>query len=198
MISIEILSPCVQGFTMWPLVLIRERRERPTPQQLFKLLWIMELRNTQKKRIILKQEQRTPLLLERWSVNLHSCSVSSMWLLMEVGRGKYGLRYKHYPQGESPWVKQKSHWVWTVIHPKLVKMSIISISKKKFLLPLVRKTLRRLDVPLTWLSFQKMTHERSSNGFSFLTFFISWAIDPHSSKVQKQSLKTKDLPASRE
>ena len=43
----------------------------------------------------------------RGSVHLHEWSVSSLWLLKEVGSEMDGLMHKHYPQGESQCVQQQ-------------------------------------------------------------------------------------------
>ena len=59
----------------------------------------MERNNAQKNGNILHKEQNAPLLLERQSVNLHRCSVTSVWMVKAVDREMDGLMHKHYHQG---------------------------------------------------------------------------------------------------
>ena len=51
---------------------------------------------------------------------------------------------------------------------------------------------------LHFLIFQKKVRERRANSFTFLHFFSWWAVVPNKSKVQKPSLKSKDIPTTNE
>ena len=70
-------------------------------------------------------------------------------------------------------------------------MSMISISKINPCCLFCERLVERHAVPLTSLSFQMKIDERIANGFTFLIFLFSRAIDPQSAKVQKERLKKK-------
>lgn len=91
MISIAMLSPWTRGSTVWPLLGMIERRERPTPHWFLKKLWFVQRTAAPKNGKILHQDQRAPLLPERRRVNLHGCSVPSVWMAKEVDRELNGL-----------------------------------------------------------------------------------------------------------
>ena len=76
---------------MWPLLVMIERRERPTPHWFLKKLWFVQRTTAPKNGKILHQDQRAPLLPERRRVNLHGCSVPSVWMAKEVDREMDGL-----------------------------------------------------------------------------------------------------------
>lgn len=56
-------------------------------------------RKSSKNKKVLHQQRKAPLLLGRQSVNLHGCSVTSVWMVKAVDRAMDGLMHKHYHQG---------------------------------------------------------------------------------------------------
>ena len=77
-------------------MVIVERKEMPTPCYFLKKFWFMQTNNAQKNAKILQKAQKAPLLLERQSVNLHRCSVTSVWKAKEVDRQMDGLVHEHF------------------------------------------------------------------------------------------------------
>ena len=198
MIWNEILSPWTQWSTFWPLFLLVERREWPTPPYLLKQLWFMQRKKCSKEWENPPPGKKAPLLQERGSVNLHGCSVTSMWIVKEVDRVMDGLMHKHYHWGVAGLRKRRETLGMDMFSYKISDHGHVNVFPFRKINPwclLGERLVERLVVPFNWLLFQKKTHERRANDFTFLSFFISWAIDPRSSKVQKRSLKKKALPA---
>ena len=69
-----------------------DRKKRKTHSPLvLEEVWFVQRTTAPKNGKILHQDQRAPLLPERRRVNLHGCSVPSVWMAKEVDRELNGL-----------------------------------------------------------------------------------------------------------
>ena len=87
------------------------------------------------------------------------------------------------------WGKRREILVMDIFSYKISDLGHVNVFPFKKRNPwclLCERLVERLVVPFNLLVFQNKIHERLANGYIFLSIFFSWAIDPHSSMVQKQ------------